>query len=63
MENGSVNSLRGVLVGEKYIIALPRQGAVFVCENKLPTHYTSFLYLVARKHIRTWLLQMCLLSC
>lgn len=36
MENGSINSLCGVLVGEKYIIALQRQGTGFVCENKLP---------------------------
>ena len=43
MENGSVNSLCGVLVGEKYIIALPRQGAVFVRENKLPTLYIIFI--------------------
>lgn len=43
MENGSVNSLRGVLAGEKYIIALPRQGAVFVRENKLPTLYIIFI--------------------
>lgn len=43
MENGSVNSLCGVLVGEKYIIALPRQGAVFVCENKLLTLYIIFI--------------------
>lgn len=35
MENGSVNSLRGVLVGGKYVAAFRRQGAGFVCENKL----------------------------
>lgn len=28
MENGSVNSLCGVLVGTKYIIVLPRQGVM-----------------------------------
>lgn len=43
MENGSVNSLCGVLVGGKYIIALPRQGAVFVGENKLLTLYIIFI--------------------
>lgn len=37
MENGSVNSLHGVLVGEKYVAALQSQGADFVCENKLLT--------------------------
>lgn len=45
MENGSVNSLHGVLVGEKYIIALPRQGAVFVRENKLLTLYIFYVLL------------------
>lgn len=46
MENGSVNSLHGVLVGEKYIIALPRQGAVFVRENKLLTLYIFYILLL-----------------
>ena len=46
MENGSVNSLRGVLVGEKYIITLPRQGAVFVRENKLLTLYIFYILLL-----------------
>lgn len=29
MENGSVNSLHGVLVGEKYIIAFSKAGGCF----------------------------------
>lgn len=43
MGNGGVNSLGGVLVGEKYITALPRQGAVFVRDDKLLTLYIIFI--------------------
>lgn len=46
MENGIVNSLCGVLVGEKYIIALPRQGAVFVRENVTDIVYHFYILLL-----------------